>query len=948
MCEIPNMLIDRRIEVAGIRAELHAAAIDRRVSTVLLRGPGGIGKSTIAAEILRHAAADGVLPLLGRADDFDRGAPFGVFRDAFSRVDPSRIPPAARSAFAELRESLDIRSLVEAAPGPASRRRDRILVGLAELLPRLTDAGPAVLVLEDLHAADPDSLALAALLGRNIADVPMLLLLTCRSGYEAHLGELHSFVGRLVDDGRASVIDLPPMTRPAIGELLTDTIGTRPAVALLDAVWKSSGGNPFFARAIAEGIADGSDPAELIRSAAGIGSERNAIGPDRDVPALLSRFFAARDPEFEAASALAVFGRFDLAHLYLLEAVTGQAKALTATNIDRLIAKRLLIPAAQGYEFAHPILKDLLYADLGETRRSALHGQIARILHQRRNDGRPVDLFELAAHAYAARHIDHDLALESCREAGFAAADVAPLVAVDWLERTLELMGRADPHRPEVHAQLVYCLILASETGRAIEASRQAFTELPDRTGHVGLALAAAGAMFAGDELAQALAVVDREIDRGADLAWLWSMRAALLGQLGLPDEDDTYSRAKTMVLTCTDPLQAASSASLLMTQSVLTAATEDYLAFDQVLRRNLDSVPALSRSELLHMSATLAAEGATGVLDGARDLAAARALIGPRATISAGGTAELSEILLAYYEGRWDDALRRVGVVAPALRDCGNTTVLIAVQALAVLLRTDRDENDDARSIGVGLRPGPYGTRPLVAIARARLARASGNVEAAIDLLSQQISDARERGHLVMQTMVTEELAALHLQAGDRSEASRVAADGARLAAGAGRPMLDLYADRTMAAVEGDALAGRRAATIAAQQGTPVELARCRVVLGELGHGTDADAQAALSILRRVGAPGWALRAAAVLSERGLTVPEAATGTTGLTASEAALTKLVVEGLSNRQIAAALHYSSRTVEAYLSKVYAKLGVSGRVELISAALGSGELEDRHG
>ena len=51
------------------------------------------------------------------------------------------------------------------------------------------------------------------------------------------------------------------------------------------------------------------------------------------------------------------------------------------------------------------------------------------------------------------------------------------------------------------------------------------------------------------------------------------------------------------------------------------------------------------------------------------------------------------------------------------------------------------------------------------------------------------------------------------------------------------------------------------------------------------------------------------------------------------LTDAEAQLVRLVRDGLTNKQIAAALHYSPKTVEVYLSRVYAKLGIRSRVEL---------------
>ena len=77
--------------------------------------------------------------------------------------------------------------------------------------------------------------------------------------------------------------------------------------------------------------------------------------------------------------------------------------------------------------------------------------------------------------------------------------------------------------------------------------------------------------------------------------------------------------------------------------------------------------------------------------------------------------------------------------------------------------------------------------------------------------------------------------------------------------------------------------------------------------------------------------------RAAAGLRSRNLTVPRrSAHQGAGLTDTEAQLVRLVYDGLSNQQIATAMHYSRKTIEVYLSRVYVKTGSASRLELIRA------------
>jgi DNA-binding NarL/FixJ family response regulator len=85
------------------------------------------------------------------------------------------------------------------------------------------------------------------------------------------------------------------------------------------------------------------------------------------------------------------------------------------------------------------------------------------------------------------------------------------------------------------------------------------------------------------------------------------------------------------------------------------------------------------------------------------------------------------------------------------------------------------------------------------------------------------------------------------------------------------------------------------------------------------------------------MGAAPWRRRAAAALRERGLTVPRrVAQATSTLSETETQLVRLVRDGLSNRQIATAMHYSPKTIEVYLSRLYAKTGFASRLELIRA------------
>jgi DNA-binding NarL/FixJ family response regulator len=120
----------------------------------------------------------------------------------------------------------------------------------------------------------------------------------------------------------------------------------------------------------------------------------------------------------------------------------------------------------------------------------------------------------------------------------------------------------------------------------------------------------------------------------------------------------------------------------------------------------------------------------------------------------------------------------------------------------------------------------------------------------------------------------------------------------------------------------------------IADADGLPFERARAQLFLGELDGREVPALVEAYRLFARLGAHGLRRQAGRRLAELGAKVPRIRPGRAGLlTESEERVARLVQQGMRNRDIASALHYSTRSIEVYLSRVYAKLRVSSRLEL---------------
>jgi DNA-binding NarL/FixJ family response regulator len=138
----------------------------------------------------------------------------------------------------------------------------------------------------------------------------------------------------------------------------------------------------------------------------------------------------------------------------------------------------------------------------------------------------------------------------------------------------------------------------------------------------------------------------------------------------------------------------------------------------------------------------------------------------------------------------------------------------------------------------------------------------------------------------------------------------------------------------RTRALVSGDSDAAREASAVAADDGLTYDVALARLVVGATDTAEVDMLLSAHETFGALGAESDRRRAASLLRERGAKVPRRKRSTPGqLTRAEAQIARLVQSGMRNREIAQTANYSERTVEVYLSRIYAKLGVASRLQL---------------
>src|SRR4051812_34810803 len=241
MALVTEHLVGRAAELGTLDGAVEGLKREGPAATLLVGDPG-IGKTRLLAELAAHADARGHIVLSGSASELEADLPFWVFVDALDEfaagLEPRRLSSLDGQVRAELELLLPSMPRQEGPVGPALQdERYRTHRAVRELLECIAASAPLVLVLDDVHWADPASIELLAALLRTPPSAAVLLALAARP---RQLPErLAGALERARRAGRLTRVELGGLRREEAGELLGDTVdGT-----LADSLYDLSGGN---------------------------------------------------------------------------------------------------------------------------------------------------------------------------------------------------------------------------------------------------------------------------------------------------------------------------------------------------------------------------------------------------------------------------------------------------------------------------------------------------------------------------------------------------------------------------------------------------------------------------------------------------------------------------------------------------------------------------------
>ncbi|WP_280258492.1 helix-turn-helix transcriptional regulator [Nocardia wallacei] len=874
----------------------HGAAVD-------LTGEPGIGKTALMDEFAAAASGASVL----RATSVETEAEFGyatlhqLLLPVLNRID--RLPTPQSDA---------LQIVFGLAAGPAP---ERFAVGLAtlSLLSDLASDEAVVCLVDDVHWTDHLSAGVLEFVGRRLDTEPIVLVLASRTGERSAV----TFSG---------AVDMPlgALDRAAATRLLVERRGVRLSPAQQEVALDATAGNPL---AIIE------LPSDAIRA---------GVSPAAPVPmahtlraAFLARVRRHSRPVQRLLLLIAAAGQVRRG---ILELAAAEFEAAPVAELARL--GELVRSETELIAFRHPLIRSAVYYDSTASDRRDAHRVLAGAMQSA-----AMDVERSAWHlGQAVDGPDDVVAGQLDRAAGRVEVSVATSAAL--LARAGEL-STPGPRRSRRYLRSATGWWNSGDFDRAM-----LMLELMDREGRP-------------------------EESLRRDAVWL---RASMELQTGMPGDAVAMLRSLLPTMAEAEPLQAVS---LLM-----LFGEAGFHANLPVEWGHVGSI-----AEKLPISGERAADTLVLLLRGA-----CRARTGrPHGLTSR--EKDLAELLTDPVMLNWASGLlwamgdrergRRLNRVAvQRARDTGAVGLLVWALQRGVIDDIARGRfraAEAAASEGhrladeIGQRNVSCWHRSSLAV----LAASRGQEREARDLAGEVLAEAIPRRLAIVVAAAKRALGLLDLTAGHANSAlnhfrpaydsvqpemlSIYTPDWVEAAVRAHRPDLAVDAlepfrrsaagapERSAVAARCEALlagpedaeaAFRRALALHRSDEQPMETARTQLLFGEYlrRHRRRAEArrplQSALETFEALGAAGWADRARAELRAAGKAVAPSvkSPGAGSLTSQEVRIVHAVAEGSTNREIADQLFLSTRTIDYHLSKIFKKLGVRTRSELIRATL----------
>ena len=427
---------------------------------VFLAGEPGIGKTRLATEIALAAHRDGGVVLLGTCDE-DLGLPYQPFVEALRHLVTVGPADELSGALAERGGQLvrllpELPRLVPGLPPPqsadAEAERYLLFSAVADVLGTMSRWRPLVLLLDDLHWATKPTVLMLKHLVRTTGPEALLVLGTYRDSdisRDHPLAELLADLRREPDVGRLNLRGLSDGESVSLMEALAGHDLDPATLDLAHAVYEEADGSPFFMRELVRHLLEAGELVKVDDRWTYRG-QLSALGIPDSVREVIGRRLSRLPGDVEELlrSAAVIGRRFDIA---VLATSTGRPQPLVLEALEaarRAALVREVSGSPGRFTFAHALIRDTLYQELGQAQGMVLHRAVAQAMESLAAGHDETYLAELAYHWVAATPAVGVVPDDVVKAAGYsetagrrAMASLAYEEAVHHFERALRAIG---------------------------------------------------------------------------------------------------------------------------------------------------------------------------------------------------------------------------------------------------------------------------------------------------------------------------------------------------------------------------------------------------------------------------------------------------------------------------------------------------------------------------
>ncbi len=401
-------MVGRDAELSALTDALTDA--DGGLATVaLVAGEAGAGKTRLVTEFVKRARASGAVTLVGGC--FPLGGvspPYAPLAQAI-RSHLRTLPAEAAQTLTDLLPPQLLPGFGATGAGAltgAAEQRAVLFDRMGVAFGAMSATAPVLLVLEDVHWADPSTRDSVAYLAHMLTDERVLLVVSHRIDEVDRQPDLRTWLVHMRRAARTAVVELTQLSRDDIAEQIAGLTGTAPTDDLVDTVAARADGNPLH---VEELISAGPPPP-------------TGQLPSTLLDAITSRLERLPSKSRRLIRAAAAIGRRMGDDLLCVAA--GRRSEHVIDAMRPAIAQHLIrpVPGELAYEFHHELVREAAYAELLPGERQAVHARISRYLAAERNED--LDPTHLALVAYHWTQADDHLhAIPALIAAGAAAMD---------------------------------------------------------------------------------------------------------------------------------------------------------------------------------------------------------------------------------------------------------------------------------------------------------------------------------------------------------------------------------------------------------------------------------------------------------------------------------------------------------------------------------------------